>query len=52
MKYIEKLRGKTIIPNKLVFGGGYPKFYKLPKIRKWGKCVSIFWFGLELVYLG
>lgn len=44
-------RGITVIPNKIVFAGGYPKFRVIPKVVTWGGNVSIFWFGTELVWL-
>jgi len=45
------LRGKRI-SKRLVFGGGYPLFRILPRYVCWGRNVSLYWFGLELVFLG
>ncbi len=52
MNINEWTRGKTLIPNKLVFAGGYPLYRLLPKIVTWGSNVSIYWLGTELVWLG
>lgn len=52
MNINEWTRGKTLIPNKLVFAGGHPLFRLLPKIVTWGPNVSIYWLGTELVWLG
>ncbi len=46
-----RIRGKAIIPHRLVFGGGYPRFRFLPKIIRWGRNLSLFWLGTELVWL-
>ena len=43
-------RGRTVIKNKLFFAGGYPKFRWLPKTLKWGKNISLYWLGTELVF--
>lgn len=45
-------RGKTVIPNRLVFAGGYPKFRWTPRFVRWGQNVSLYWLGTELVWLG
>lgn len=49
-KLIERLRGKTVIQGKVVIGGGYPIFRVLPRMVFWGH-VSLFWFGIEIVFL-
>lgn len=36
-------------PFKVCFGGGQPKFFKVPRFARWGKALSIFWLGKELV---
>lgn len=46
------VRGKTVIPGRLVFAGGYPKFRYVPHLVSWGGRTSLFWLGTELVWLG
>jgi hypothetical protein len=41
--------GKIIIPGRVFFGGGVPKFRKVPHFVRWGNYLSIFWLGTELV---
>lgn len=52
MNINHSVRGKTLIPGRLVFGGGHPKFKRLPRVVKWGNNLSLFWLGVELVFLG
>ena len=42
-------RGKTVIKNKIFFGGGYPKYYLFPRIIKAGGWYLIYWLGTELI---
>jgi hypothetical protein len=46
-----KIRGKRLNKH-FCFGGGYPKFRLIPSFTKWGNNISLFWLGVELVYLG
>lgn len=41
-------RGKTIT-SWLFFAGGFPKFKLIPNLVRWGRYLSIFWLGTELV---
>ncbi len=50
IKVNHKLRNKVIIPNRLFFAGGYPKYHVIPKLVKWGKYISLYWLDIELVY--
>ena len=34
-----------------VWGGGQPKFRYFPSFTRWGKRLSIFWLGKELVLI-
>lgn len=45
-------RGRTVISGRLVFAGGYPKFRLFPRFVRWGKNISLYWLGTELVWLG
>ncbi len=36
---------------RIVKGGGYPIFRWTPRIVRWGDRISLFWFGVELVYI-
>lgn len=36
---------------KIVMGGGKPIFRYLPRVVRWGPCLSIFWLGKELVFI-
>ena len=40
------------ITKRLCFGGGFPKYHRIPKFIKWGSNVSMFWLDFELVRLG
>lgn len=44
-------KNKTVLPNKLIFAGGEPKFRWFPKFIKWGTNISLYWLGTELVWL-
>gem|GEM_PF-4426151 len=44
-------RGKTLIPHRLVFAGGYPIFRLWPRVVRWGDCISLYWLGTELVWI-
>lgn len=50
MSLADKLRGKVLWgPNRLLFGGGYPIYRRLPHPVRWGPYLSIFWLGCEMV---
>ena len=52
MKIHDWTRNKVLIDGRLLFSGGYPKFRWTPKVVRWGKNISLFWLGTELVWIG
>lgn len=49
--FASKVRGKIVIPGRVVFGGGQPKFRYFPRFHRWGNRLSVFWLGVELVFI-